>query len=1390
MNRVLTSVLLLCAAGLTALADTYSNPVISHDVADPTVQRGTDGAWYCVATGGGMFRSTDLTHWTSYGSAFMDYPRWNDGYVVWATDISPLGKEYIMHYALAKWGDITVTGIGAAKAQRAEGPYRDMGKMFATAESGVKNCIDPCYIEEGDRKYLAWGSFNGIYIAELEDDGFTVRWDTRKQIAGTSFEGVMLHRHGGYYYLLASVGSCCEGANSTYKTVVGRSTSLMGDYEARSDNGTLWSRKMLKNAYDVLIDRNSRFVGPGHNSEIITDDEGQDWILYHAYDLTQNQSERMLMLDRITWQDGWPVVESGVPSTSPRQAPVFHSGDGARVSYRFLNLDLSKSNCRFWDLQTEGTAVQSGQGSVHMPVTVVSGEGTFSVTQTTAKMRDGLYELRFNGTQSGNRICAEVCGAMTQIGQDATPANAADASTRFLQGQHEQHAYGMAVGGRLTIGFCSDGRLSAGDRAYIGNIEVIYRQQNSTALHAAIPAYKELARKAIEQYATPEQQQWLRQAVHNLETANTDSERYDCLVELCTQLQELQTPSEPESAMRGSGIPSDPYIIQTPEHALAFARAVNNGATDACAVLADNIDLKNRTWTPIGTTDNPYTGSFDGDGFRILNMKLSNSKTYQGFFGAVTDGAYIHHLIIDSSCSIRTASRSAGLVGGSVGGSGNIRKVYISCCGNEAPVYTANENAAGIFGTNTDGASSVIIRDCYNSGTIEGGYDVGAISGWLGGGWSSVSNTYNAGQVKTHSGAVTDFARHNGCGFSNCYWLSTTGTDNCGGTSVTAAQIKSGELAYMLAGNNSGSVAWTQRTGTDTRPVPWDGGYRIYRHPQLKCNGEATSLYIYNNVEGEAPAMQDHTFGSNGVCSVCQQAYTIRNAAQLLAFAQAVNAGAVKASAQLTADISLSGKEWIPIGTPQHPYEGTFDGGGHRIKYMTIRTSADNQGFFGIVTDGVHIHDLIIDRSCSVQGGNYCGGLVAGSSGGSENQRELLIERCGNEAQVTASGVNAAGIFGVNMEGKATVIIRNCYNTGMIQGQRECGAVSGWLGGGWSHVSNCYNAGTVTIGGDVCHDFGRNSGCWFHNCYYLDTTETYDVTNGCAKEVSPLTAHQIRNGQLGALLGAAFGQQLNTDAHPTPGATRIRSGITLPYYNLSGTGRTYANEIVFNQAAEPQLPTGTTAVTASIANSNIQVHAGQPVFFMLPVSLSASCFPGIIYRLHDFSNHVLNFVSVTETSANIPYMLIPDRDAYLLNPDAPVNSVSLPRGSIVTAKDGTLQAYEAGTYAPTSDVTSLYSTLSGKSGYLYLGYDGENTTPTTANPALLPYEACLIVTGAEEAGTQPFQIDLDGIYTGIPLGNASVVDKVPVYDISGRKVTNGQLSKGIYIANGRKMMIN
>src|SRR5690606_30154777 len=79
----------------------------------------------------------------------------------------------------------------------------------------------------------------------------------------------------------------------------------------------------------LLLKGNDTFVGPGHNAPVITDDAGTDWLMYHGIDKTQGKvssgaSRRMLMLDRITWQDGWPVIAGGTPSTTAQDAPVFH----------------------------------------------------------------------------------------------------------------------------------------------------------------------------------------------------------------------------------------------------------------------------------------------------------------------------------------------------------------------------------------------------------------------------------------------------------------------------------------------------------------------------------------------------------------------------------------------------------------------------------------------------------------------------------------------------------------------------------------------------------------------------------------------------------------------------------------------------------------------------------------------------------------------------------------------------------------------------------------------------------------------------------------------------------------------------------------------------------
>ena len=160
-------------------------------------------------------------------------------------------------------------------------------------------------------------SFRGIYAIRLADDGLAVAEGSKPQrVAGTAFEGTYIHRHDGKYYLFASVGSCCEGAKSTYQLVVGRADSLFGPYVDKS------GKSMMDNGYEVVIGKSDRFVGNGHCSEIVQDGAGNDWILYHGVDL-QRPEGRMLFLDRVLWDEaGWPYVAGGTPSLEA-EAPEF-----------------------------------------------------------------------------------------------------------------------------------------------------------------------------------------------------------------------------------------------------------------------------------------------------------------------------------------------------------------------------------------------------------------------------------------------------------------------------------------------------------------------------------------------------------------------------------------------------------------------------------------------------------------------------------------------------------------------------------------------------------------------------------------------------------------------------------------------------------------------------------------------------------------------------------------------------------------------------------------------------------------------------------------------------------------------------------------------------------
>lgn len=319
-TRLLLIGLILAAGSVPAAGQSaaqYANPVIDRNVPDPSLVRGDDSKFYLFATETvrnlPIYRSDNLTDWEFVGTAFTDSTR--PDFVpkagIWAPDISRIGDKYVMHYSMSVWGGEWSCGIGVASADRPEGPYTNHGKMFRSDEIGVQNCIDPFYIEESGRKYLFFGSFSGIYYVELTDDGLSVKDGCRPtQIAGKAYEATYIHKRGGKYYFFASTGTCCEGLKSTYATVVGRSDSLLGPYTDR--NG----RPMLENNHEVVIHKNKHFVGTGHNSEIITDADGNDWILYHAFKVKKDKGKmgRKLMLDRVEWVDGWPKVATDSPS--------------------------------------------------------------------------------------------------------------------------------------------------------------------------------------------------------------------------------------------------------------------------------------------------------------------------------------------------------------------------------------------------------------------------------------------------------------------------------------------------------------------------------------------------------------------------------------------------------------------------------------------------------------------------------------------------------------------------------------------------------------------------------------------------------------------------------------------------------------------------------------------------------------------------------------------------------------------------------------------------------------------------------------------------------------------------------------------------------------------
>ena len=312
---------------------TYTNPVITFSsAADPTVIRTEDG-FYLYATQTDkywvpIYFSKDLVNWEFKRTAFRNAtkPQIPGGGAFWAPEIRHINGKYVLYFSWAKWGDGDASYTAVATSDSPLGDFVN-SKELLTKEDFGSNCIDQFYYEEDNKKYMFVGSFNGIYVTELTDDGLSVKRNEngtptlKKQVCGKAFEGTNIYKKNGYYYLFASINNCCDGERSRYKVVVGRSQDLLGPYLDKS------GKDMINNAWELVVEGDGqKFFGPGHNSIIVQDDAGTDWMIYHSYVKENGEvGGRLGMLDRVLWtEDGWPYIKNCVPSTSDF-LPVFNN---------------------------------------------------------------------------------------------------------------------------------------------------------------------------------------------------------------------------------------------------------------------------------------------------------------------------------------------------------------------------------------------------------------------------------------------------------------------------------------------------------------------------------------------------------------------------------------------------------------------------------------------------------------------------------------------------------------------------------------------------------------------------------------------------------------------------------------------------------------------------------------------------------------------------------------------------------------------------------------------------------------------------------------------------------------------------------------------------------
>lgn len=331
-----------CTCQEWALTDTFNNaypaPLTVTGsgiyVHDPNMIQDPGGTFWLYGTHNTLASSADMSTFTAdtNGDINPDFSWWasenttgaNGRTDIWAPDVMYVNGVYYQYYSIPIYTNPAVAGsnsgpeavIALATSINPNGPWADAGKIISSCGTITGcttgfNAIDPApFIDASGNWWMSFGSWNdGIHVLQLDPTtGLRLASNpTLANIAARSAgeEGSFIYPYvfngRQYYYYFASINVCCNGTASTYRIIVGRSTSPTGPY---LDRGGI---DLTQGGGTILLSSHSNIYGPGGESVMTVNNK--TLLVYHYYD-GNNSGTPTLGLNYLAFDSsGWPSVQ-------------------------------------------------------------------------------------------------------------------------------------------------------------------------------------------------------------------------------------------------------------------------------------------------------------------------------------------------------------------------------------------------------------------------------------------------------------------------------------------------------------------------------------------------------------------------------------------------------------------------------------------------------------------------------------------------------------------------------------------------------------------------------------------------------------------------------------------------------------------------------------------------------------------------------------------------------------------------------------------------------------------------------------------------------------------------------------------------------------------------